>query len=159
MILTAEQIYHKLVDDYKIVGVKGCIEFSLKDISIEIKSKDSVGNLMQEWLYTWMSQNGIEFEKPDNSQKFPDLYINPTNHKTGLLEIKSFNYNKGPGFDIANFLSYCNSLLEASYRLDSDYLILAYQMSGSEIMIKNIWLKKVWEITGGSGPYLTLPRV
>jgi hypothetical protein len=40
-----------------------------------------------------------------------------------ILQVKSFDWDRGPGFDLANFDSYCNSLLESSYRIDSDYLI------------------------------------
>jgi len=60
--------------------------------------------------------------------------------------------NKSPAFDIANFDSYCTSLLKVPERLDSDYLILSYKMENSELTIDNIWLKKVWELTSPSGP-------
>jgi len=73
--------------------------------------------------------------------------------KKNLLEIKTFDYDRGPGFDLANFDSYSNSLLTNAYRLDSDYLILAYQMNGSEITIKDVWLKKIWELAGASSTY------
>ncbi|MEK7724462.1 MAG: NgoBV family restriction endonuclease, partial [Acidobacteriota bacterium] len=44
-------------------------------------------------------------------------------------------------------------LLTSAYRLDSDYLIFAYQMKGSEITIKNVWIKKIWELACPSGTY------
>jgi hypothetical protein len=62
-------------------------------------------------------------------------------------------FYRGAGFDLANFESYCNSLLTNAYRLDSDYLIIGYTMDGSKITVKNIWLKKIWEISGGSSTY------
>lgn len=153
MKLTAEQLYRKLVEEYKIIGEAGNIKFTVKDLSIIIKTKDSVGNLLQEWLKAWFEKNNIEFEENTNSQTFPDFLLDKDNQKTGLLEVKSFDYDRGPGFDLANFDSYCNSLLENAYRIDSDYLILAYQMKDGIISIKDVWLKKIWELACPSGTY------
>lgn len=153
MKLTGQQLYSKLVNDYKIIGEKGVINFSLKDLTISIETKDAIGNLLQEWLKAWMKQENIDFEGNTNTQTFPDFNLDKDNHKKGLLEVKSFDWDRGPGFDLANFDSYCNSLLESAYRIDSDYLILAYQMSGSQITIKNVWIKKIWELACSSGTY------
>jgi NgoBV restriction endonuclease len=153
MKLTAKELYIKLVDDYKIIGEQGVINFSLKDLTISVETKDTVGNLLQEWLKAWMKKEKIEFEENKNSQTFPDFHLDLKNAKQGLLEVKSFDWDRGPGFDLANFDSYCNSLLENSYRIDSDYLIFAYQMHGSVITIKNVWMKKIWELACPSGTY------
>ena len=61
MQLTAQQLFHKLKDEYKIVGEKGQINFTLKDLTIAVETKDTVGNLMQEWLKAWMLKDDIEF--------------------------------------------------------------------------------------------------
>lgn len=79
--------------------------------------------------------------------------MDKNDHKKGLLEVKCFDFERGPGFDLANFDSYCNSLLEHAYRIDSDYLILAYQMNDGVINIKNVWLKKIWELACPSSTY------
>jgi type II restriction enzyme len=68
----------------------------------------------------------------------------------GLLEIKTFNANATPAFDIANFDAYCKSILKQPERLDADYLIISYKMIDSKLAIDNVWLKKVWEIAGTS---------
>ncbi|MEO6834251.1 MAG: NgoBV family restriction endonuclease [Chitinophagaceae bacterium] len=153
MQVNGQSLYSKLVNDYKIIGEKGVINFSLKDLTISIETKDTVGNLLQEWLKAWMMKEGIEFEENENSQVFPDFYLDKHNKKQGLLEVKTFDWDRGPGFDLANFDSYCNSLLTSAYRLDSDYLIFAYQMNGSEITIKEVWLKKIWELACPSSTY------
>ncbi|MEY3240308.1 MAG: hypothetical protein RIR11_1746 [Bacteroidota bacterium] len=153
MNVTAQGLYNMLVKDYQIIGQTGVINFTLKDLTISIASKDSVGNLLQEWLKEWMKIQKIDFEENANSQTFPDIYLDLANRKKGLLEIKAFDIQRGAGFDLANFESYCNSLLTESYRLDSDYLIIGYKMVGAEITIENVWLKKIWEISGGSEPY------
>ncbi|MES2240805.1 MAG: NgoBV family restriction endonuclease [Bacteroidota bacterium] len=153
MKLTAEQLYKKLVEEYKIIGEIGNIKFTVKDLSVLIKTKDTVGNLLQEWIKAWLQQSGISFEENTNSQTFPDFLLDKDNHKKGLLEVKSFDFDRGPGFDLANFDSYSNSLLDNAYRLDSDYLILAYQMNDGVISIKNVWLKKIWELACPSSTY------
>jgi len=150
---TAKQLYNNLVSEYGIIGQKGRIIFTLKGLSVKINTRDTVGNLIQEWLREWMELQEIEFEINPNTQRFPDVYLNLNDKKKGLLEIKAFDYNRGAGFDLANFESYSKSLLEDSYRLDSDYLILGYTMEDGEITIANVWLKKIWELSGGSGTY------
>jgi hypothetical protein len=153
MKITGEELFRKLVDDYKIIGEQGVINFSLKGLTISIETKDTVGNLLQEWLKAWMMIEKIEFEENTNSQTFPDFHLDKENKKKGLLEVKTFDWDRGPGFDLANFDSYCNSLLESAYRIDSDYLIFAYQMRGSQITIKDVWFKKIWELSSPSGTY------
>ncbi|MXO03479.1 NgoBV family restriction endonuclease [Flavobacterium sp. HBTb2-11-1] len=153
MKLTAPELYVKLVDEYKIIGETAIINFKLRDLTISVETKDTVGNLLQEWLKAWMMKEKVEFEENNNSQVFPDFYLDKHNQKTDLLEVKTFDLKRGPGFDLANFDSYCNSLLVNAYRIDSDYLIFAYEMHGSTITIKNVWLKKIWELAGSSGTY------
>ena len=153
MRLLGTELYSKLVNEYKIIGEKGKITFTLKDLTISIETKDIVGNLLQEWLKAWFVKEDIDFEENSNSQVFPDFYLDKNDKKLGLLEVKSFDWDRGPGFDLANFDSYCNSLLTSAYRLDSDYLIFAYQMNGDELSIKNVWLKKIWELACPSGTY------
>lgn len=153
MKLTGQELFNKLVNEYKIIGEKGVINFSLKDLTIAVETKNTVGNLLQEWLKAWMIKESVEFEENPNTQVFPDFYLDKSNKKLGLLEVKSFDWDRGPGFDLANFDSYCNSLLVSAYRLDSDYLIFSYQMSGSELTIKDVWIKKIWELACPSGTY------
>lgn len=153
MKISSQKLFQKLVDEYKIIGEKGVINFSLKNLTIAVETKDTVGNLLQEWLKAWMLSENIEFQENQNSQTFPDFHLDVDDRTKGLLEVKTFDWKRGPGFDLANFDAYCNSLLDNAHRLDSDYLIFAYVMEGSEITIKNVWLKKIWELAGPSGTY------
>ncbi len=148
MKVTAEQLYEKLLIDYKLVGQKGKISFTLKDITVEIETKDTVGNLIQEWLKAWMIINKIEFGNAPHSQDFPDFLLDTDNPKNGLLEVKTFDYSKSANFDVANFMAYRRSVMAHPYRLDSSYLIIGYRMTGNSLEIADVWLKKVWEITG-----------
>ena len=150
MKVSAKQLYKKLVTDYQLVGQKGKISFTLKDITVEIETKDTVGNLIQEWLKAWMIKNKIEFGNAPHSQDFPDFLLDTTNPKNGLLEVKTFDYSKSANFDVANFMAYRRSVMAHPYRLDSNYLIIGYRMTGNSLEIADVWLKKVWEITGPS---------
>lgn len=50
MRLTAQEMYNKLINEDKILTLKGQINFYLGDVNIIVKQKDVVGNIMQEWL-------------------------------------------------------------------------------------------------------------
>lgn len=149
MIITATELYQKLID-FGICTKKGRIVFNLGGVPVTITTTDIVGNSIQSWLKQWMIVNDIYQDEPESTQVFPDFYLSP-DKKTGLLEVKAFNYNASPAFDIANFESYCDSVTKKAYRLDADYLIFGYTMNkDGDISIEKVWLKKIWEISGTS---------
>jgi len=138
-------IYNRLIDSLdQLVG--GTI-FRIGDISIDVKGKDGLGGLIEEWFGIWALSNNFnvhDHKKSGGSQEFPDYYIGDD---MGMLEIKSFDITASPNFDLANFESYCESVANKPERIDSDYLIFGYELSGSKLRISKIWLKKIWEIT------------
>lgn len=152
MMTPAETILKKLMQQ-NIMGTQGDITFDFLGVSINIKEKSAFGDLFQEWLAQWLTQQEIFFDTPDDTQAYPDFFLNPTSKKENLLEIKTFNYNASPAFDIANFEAYCESLETQAYRLDSDYCIFAYQITDGGFIIRDLWLKKVWEIAGIPSKY------
>lgn len=148
MKLTAQEVYSKLVNEDKILELKGQIRFYLGDVNIIVKQKDVVGNIIQEWLQGWLDKRGIEYAPSENTQMPPDFFLNPDDKTKNLLEVKAFNRSASPGFDIADFRMYEEEIVEKPYMLDVDYLIFGYDMSNDGIVtIKDVWLKKVWEIT------------
>ena len=149
--VTAQQLYTELKDDFKIQEQIGSVEIILGSVSAKYKGRDAVGDLLQEWISEWMKSKNYYFRTRQNTQAFPDFLLSESD-TTDFLEIKTFNADAGPGFDLANFDAYCTSLLEIPERLDSDYLILSYKMIDGELSIDNIWLKKIWEISSGSRP-------
>lgn len=151
--LSASEIFRSLYTQTKLIGKSGYISFNLNDLEVRIQAKDSIGNLLQEWFEAWLSSKEVWFEKAANSQQFPDFFLSPQNPKQGLLEVKTFDWTRGPGFDLANFDAYCNSLLTDAYRLDCDYLIFAYTMDNGQIKIQDMWLKKIWEMACPSSTY------
>jgi hypothetical protein len=145
---TAQEVYDKLVNEDRILEIQGQIRFYLGDVDIIVKQKDVVGNIIQEWLQGWFDSKGIEYVLSDNTQMPPDFYLNPDNLTTDLLEVKAFNRSASPGFDIADFRMYEEEIIEKPYMLHVDYLIFGYDMSDEGIVtIKDLWIKKVWEIT------------
>lgn len=148
--VTAHKIYDLLLNEFKIKEQIGSVEIILGGISAKYNGKDAIGDLLQEWLGEWLKQKNFYFRTRVNTQEFPDFLL-AEDDKSGFLEIKTFNANATPAFDIANFDSYNKSLLIKPERLDADYLIFGYKMEDSVLSVDNLWLKKVWEIAGTSG--------
>lgn len=154
MRLSSQEVYDKLVNEERILEIEGQIKFFLGDVDIIVRQKDVVGNIMQEWLQGWMDRRNIEYAPSGNTQMPPDFFLNPDDLTTGLLEVKAFNRNGEPGFDIADFRMYAEEIQAKPYMLYVDYLIFGYDMSDEGIVtIKDIWLKKVWEISRRSENY------
>ena len=128
---------------------QGTISIRLSNISIDIHGKDIIGNAIQEWLGSWLDKNNIQYRVLPNTQEFPDYIIN-LNNKESFLEIKTWNYEKGPAFDLANFNSYIDSLKENPAKIDADYLIFGYVTNEKGFTIKDIYSKKIWELAGKS---------
>ena len=146
--ISAIELYNLLLEE-GIFKYKGNITFRLGKTETIIKAKDTIGNSLQEWLGQWLNNKGIFFFVPPNTQEFPDFYLSEKNAQENMLELKTFNSEATPAFDIANFDSYCESLRTRIFRLDADYLILAYHLDEDTgtITIRNMWLKKVWQTT------------
>ncbi|MCK9157102.1 MAG: NgoBV family restriction endonuclease [Paludibacteraceae bacterium] len=148
MILDAQQVYDRLVNEDKILELQGQIKFFFGDVDIIVKQKDVVGNIIQEWLQGWLDKRGIEYAPSENSQMPPDFFLNPHDKEKNLLEVKAFNRSASPGFDIADFRMYEEEIIEKPFMLDVDYLIFGYDMNDNGVVtIKDLWIKKVWQIT------------
>lgn len=148
MKLTAQDIYGKLIAEDKILELKGQISFHLGDVSIIVRQKDVVGNIIQEWLQGWLDKRGVEYAPSDNTQMPPDFFLDPGDKTKDLLEVKAFNRRATPGFDIADFRMYEEEIIGKPYMLDTDYLIFGYDMDDKgTVTIRDLWLKKVWQIT------------
>lgn len=140
----------ELLENQSIYSAVGSITMNLNNTSVVIKQNDIIGNTLQEWLGQVLKTNGIYF-RPTKGQTFPHFYLSEDNTKN-LCEMKTFY--KTPNFDVANYYGYVDSLVKHAYRLDSDYLIFEYDSDkNGNIKIKNIWCKKVWEITGKANDF------
>lgn len=148
--VTASEIYDLLLNEFKIKEQIGSVEIIFGGVSARYNGKDAIGDLLQEWFGQWLRQNNFYFRTRSNTQEFPDFLLTEDD-RSGLLEIKTFNANATPAFDIANFDSYNKSLLVKPERLDADYLVFGYKMVDSILSVDNLWLMKVWEMAGTSG--------
>ena len=123
---TAEQVFDALKNEFSFINAKGSIRFNLNDFEIIVKQNSVVGNILEDWLADWLDAQGIANEH-NLGQIAPDFWLNPTDKTKDLLELKCFY--RGPGFDIANFLSYVNEIIDKPYRLHSKYLLILYDMN------------------------------
>lgn len=145
--MSAVKLYEQLLAS-GIVGATGKTYFELHGIQTLVQDHSVVGNIIQEWLADFMDKHRIDHTQPDNTQEFPDYFVDESNGDHGLLEVKCFKGS--PNFDVANFMAYCRSLTTNPHRLDAQYLIFQYAPLGEGVEIKNVWLKRVWEITSPS---------
>lgn len=145
--ITASSLFNELKNiNWK--GSKGSIYFSIVNTTVKITHTDIIGNVLQDWVKNYFITNNIYYREPLNSQEFPDFFLS-NSEDVNLLEVKSFNYNRNPAFDIANFSSYCEAIAFEPHKLFADYLIFGYDFDDNfDIEIKDIWLKKIWEIAG-----------
>jgi len=143
----SESILEKLKEEQDFLI--GTINVSLGDISFTLINKDLIGSVIESWFNKWVILNNIVVKKNMDSQAFPDYYVGQEND---FLELKCFDADRRPSFDIADFENYyeiVNEYSELSLKyLDCDYLIFGYTMTSTgEIIISDIFLKKIWEIT------------
>lgn len=140
----------ELLEHENIYSATGKVTMTLNGISVDVRQNDIVGNVLQEWLGEVLRKNNIYF-RPAIGQTFPDFYLSESN-MLNLCEMKTFL--NSPNFDVANYHGYVDSISKKPYRLNSDYIIFEYTSSTEGIIsIKNIWCKKVWEITGPANDY------
>lgn len=145
--MTAKDVYG-LLSKSGMTSSKGRMIFRFMDFSAKVTGKSGVGYAFQEWLEKWLAKQGVKVKKKKNSQDWPDFSLDPDENNTkGVVEVKTFDMEKAPHFDIANFDAYRRSLISDAYRLDADYLIFGYKLSKNGVfIIENLWIKKVWEI-------------
>lgn len=150
--LTADQIYDRLINVQRIKSATGQIKFNLCNLELTVKTTDIVGGAIENWVREWMIVNNISFDPNRITQSKPDVFLDVDDHKKGLLEIKAFNRQAGPGFDIADFRGFAFELISKPYLLDIDCLIFAYDMNTDtgDIVVKDAWLKKIWAIASSS---------
>jgi type II restriction enzyme len=130
----------------KLIEQKGTLIAALGDISIGVTSKDVMGGVIQDWLFTWMKKSGFRVKQNPNTQMPPDFFVS----NDIPFEVKAFYHLAKPAFDLANFSAYTRDLLHHPVRLDDDHLIFAYDIGEDYWSIKNIYLKKIWEMSGSS---------
>jgi type II restriction enzyme len=146
----AEKLYHALVEDFGIEGVKGSVRFTLRDFEIDVEQNNIIGNILEEWLDKWMTSKGI-VHLHNEKQASPDFWLSPDNLETDWLEVKSFTGS--PNFDVAAFRSFINLVIEKPWKLHSKHLLIKYNMKKGVVEIERVWLKNLWEICSTSNAW------
>lgn len=149
--LKAKNIFDKLIEA-GIIDSVGEIKMKLLNTEFNLQEKSALGNIIEEWLKHWLTDNDTDYRVNPNSQEPPDLFLSDDD-TSGLLEVKTFDYTKSANFDVANFDTYIRALIKNPAKIDADYLIFGYKVENGGISIKKVWLKKVWEICCPSGTY------
>lgn len=145
--VSAEDVYKALKDDFGFINATGGIKFKIKEFSIVVEQNNVVGNILEEWLARWLDHKGFKNEH-NLRQEAPDFWLDPDNKETDWLEIKSFTGS--PNFDLSNFMSYINEVLEKPYKLHTKFLLIKYKSEKGIVTIENFWLKNIWEISSPS---------
>ena len=147
-VCSALDVYNKVNDLIRTTQTPGAVSFSLGGHTIKAKTRDIIGNLIENWVRDWMEAQDIYCLPNPNSQEAPDVFLLPDSSHRGWLEIKAFYGNAN--FDIADFIPFARDLDKSIWQLDEDILIFQYDMNEAtgDVTIVNIFLKKMWQICG-----------
>lgn len=125
---------------------QGQVIFNFFGETLIVTSLDVVGSILQNWFEHWLIRNQTPYTLIPNTQSWPDFILQDGTE----LEIKAFDFNAGPNFDVANFDAYTRSLQTNAERLLTEHLVFGYTSVNGIIEIKEVYLKKIWELTGPS---------
>lgn len=139
-----EELYELAINQIK--GCKGTITITIDGIPKISKSNDIIGNCVQEWIPQWLEDNGLELTGNVHTQQFPDFTANIDGKKYDM-EVKCWNANNSPAFDLANFDGFYREIYKDPRKLNAKYLIFGYKPTTHGFIIDNIYLKNIWEIT------------
>ena len=133
----------------------GNITISISDIPKISHTRDIIGNCIQEWLPQWFEDNGLNLEANTATQKFPDFIAHFDNdkEKSKAVDIKCWNYQQSPSFDIANFDSFYNVVYDNPAKIFAKYLTIGYTPTQHGFRIDYVNLLNLWDIVGKASKY------
>lgn len=146
---TIENLYEYTKEH--IEGKNGAIFIQFANRSVQINSRDIIGNSLQAWLPEWFRYCGVQMVENPSTQTFPDFtgIFGENKHD---IEIKCWNYTSNPAFDLSNFYSFVVETYNSPEKIDADYFVLGYTPLDDEdfeqgFIVNKIFHKKIWEIT------------
>lgn len=149
-----EELYN--ITKKNLEGKHGTITINFANRSHVYSRNDVIGNCLQEWLPNWFSFLGINIQPGEGSQTFPD-FITTFEDVAHDVEIKAWNINNAPAFDLANFQSFVDTTYLDPRKLNAYYFILGYKPAddgfSEGFTVKKVYLKNLWEITNRSRKY------
>lgn len=149
-IKSLEELYE--VSKVELEERDGSIIINYAGFTVNYLNKDIIGNSLQEWLPVWFKRKGVKVVSNEKTQEFPDFFLE-FEDLTHAVEVKCWNYEANPGFDLANFNSYIETLYNDSRKLLADYFVLGYVQSEHGFTVKKVYLKKIWELTSVTRNY------
>jgi len=128
----------------------GAISFSMGGMVVPVDNLDIIGGMLQCWIREYLrNRHGLRLFPNPHTQEFPDFFLEEGG--VGMLELKCFDSTKTPNYDLANFDKYLRSLLvPGNDDISADFLVLGYAADKGRISIREIFLKKIWQMTGPS---------
>ena len=92
----------------------------------------------------------------EHTQAFPD-FVAVFNNISYDVEVKAWNCNNNPAFDLANFQSFLETTFDSPGKLDAYYFILGYKPMddgfSEGFKVEKVYLKNIWEITAPTKKY------
>ena len=111
---------------------------------------------MQEWLPNWFQFIGVDIQPGSGTQVFPD-FMAKFNGVEYAVEVKAWNINNSPAFDLANFQSFLETTYSSPGKLNAQYFILGYKPEddgfSQGFTVQKVFLKHIWEITSSTTKY------
>ena len=136
----------------KLVGAKIEIKYTIvldtkEEYNGKIENCNIVGDCMENILLPFLKKK-VPTIREGPKQSSPDFF-----NKNYEWELKLFN--KSPGFDVSNYISYINQLEKNLYKklYKTQYLIFKYSIEKNHIIIRNFKLFNIWDIVSYSGKY------
>lgn len=137
-------------------GKQGNIAINFANHPIVYSGNDIIGNSLQEWLPSWFTYLDVDIKAGEHTQEFPDFVAN-FEGKQYDVEVKAWNYNNAPAFDIANFHSFINQTYQSPSKLNAYFIILGYKPANDGFSkgftVEQVYLKRIWEITNKAQKY------
>ena len=73
------------------------------------------------------------------------------------MEVKAWNINNAPAFDLTNFQSFVETTYNSPGKLNAQYFILGYKPEddgfSQGFTVQKVFLKHIWEITSSTAKY------
>lgn len=140
----------------KLEGRTGQITINFAGRTHVYTGNDVIGNCLQEWLPNWFAFLGVTIEPGEGTQVFPDFVAQFGTNRYDI-EVKAWNINNAPAFDLANFHSFIESTYEHPEKINARYFILGYKPLtdgfSQGFTVEKVFLKQIWQITSPSRKY------
>lgn len=118
--------------------------FSNGEFSVYYLPKDAVGVYLEFYIGLVLEQCNFPYiPHPNGTQAFPDYTVGDD-----WIEVKAFDTNNAPAFDIITYHRLLRALSEGDYGvLYSDFIVLGYQYHDDNSMhIESAGMYKIWEL-------------